>query len=162
MRFCPWKVVFMQKKWFVYLLQCSDNSFYCGITPNLEKRIKAHNEGRGAKYTRSRRPVTLLYSEEWPDRSSASKREYEIKQFPRETKENLVQIKKGEEEIKEFQRDIDRERTLIMGNLDQLCAMLKDTFTLEQLVAMTDVEDNPAKKLLLLVGLGYYTYSNMS
>jgi putative endonuclease len=68
---------------------CSDNTIYTGITNDLEKRIKEHNEGkRGAKYTRSRRPVTLIKSINCTDRSEASKLEYKIKQLPREEKLN--------------------------------------------------------------------------
>ena len=66
--------------YFVYMVQCADNTFYTGIATELERRIEEHNSSdKGAKYTRARRPVLLVYSEEYPDRSSASKREYEIK-----------------------------------------------------------------------------------
>ncbi len=66
--------------YFVYMVKCADNTFYTGITTELERRIEEHNgSDKGAKYTRVRRPVSLVYSEEHPDRSSASKREYEIK-----------------------------------------------------------------------------------
>ena len=64
----------------VYIVECADNTLYTGIATDLERRIEEHNSSeKGAKYTRTRRPVTLVYSEEHPDRSSASKREYEIK-----------------------------------------------------------------------------------
>lgn len=66
--------------YFVYIVKCADNTFYTGIATELERRIEEHNgSDKGAKYTRVRRPVRLVYSEEHPDRSSASKREYEIK-----------------------------------------------------------------------------------
>jgi len=66
--------------YFVYIVKCADNTFYTGIATELERRIEEHNgSDKGAKYTRVRRPVSLVYSEEHPDRSSASKREYEIK-----------------------------------------------------------------------------------
>ena len=66
--------------YFVYIVKCTDNTFYTGIATELERRIEEHNgSDKGAKYTRARRPVSLVYSEEYPDRSSASKREYEIK-----------------------------------------------------------------------------------
>ena len=66
--------------YFVYMLKCADDTFYTGIATELERRIVEHNSSdKGAKYTRTRRPVVLVYSEEHPDRSSASKREYEIK-----------------------------------------------------------------------------------
>ena len=66
--------------YFVYIVKCADNTFYTGIATELERRIEEHNgSDKGAKYTRVRRPVILVHSEEYPDRSSASKREYEIK-----------------------------------------------------------------------------------
>ena len=76
---------------FVYLLRCSDNSLYCGWTTDLEKRIEAHNSGRGAKYTKSRRPVELVYSEECESKSAAMKREWFIKhKMTREEKLKLI------------------------------------------------------------------------
>ena len=78
---------------FVYLLRCSDNSLYCGWTTDLEKRIEAHNSGRGAKYTKSRRPVELVYYEECESKSAAMKREWFIKhKMTREEKLKLIQI----------------------------------------------------------------------
>ncbi|MBU3582712.1 GIY-YIG nuclease family protein [Polynucleobacter sp. 15G-AUS-farblos] len=72
--------------WLVYLLKCSDGSFYAGITNRLEHRLEAHNSGQGARYTRSRRPVILLATQEHPDRSEASKAEIRLKQLPRSEK----------------------------------------------------------------------------
>ena len=65
--------------WHVYIIECNDGSFYTGITNDLDKRITAHNGGHGAKYTKSRRPVHLRYSEPASDRGQASQREYAIK-----------------------------------------------------------------------------------
>ncbi len=66
--------------YYVYILKCADETLYTGITTEINRRIEEHNtSGKGAKYTRARRPVLLVYSEEYLDRSSASKREYEIK-----------------------------------------------------------------------------------
>jgi len=67
--------------YYVYIVRCSDDTLYTGIATELERRIEEHNGNtdKGAKYTRTRRPVILVYSEEYIDRSSASKREYEIK-----------------------------------------------------------------------------------
>jgi putative endonuclease len=76
--------------WICYLLQCSDDSLYCGITNNLEKRIALHNAGEGAKYTRGRLPVELLYNELCIDKSSALKREIQIKKLSRQAKLALV------------------------------------------------------------------------
>lgn len=76
----------MENPWFVYLLRCSDGTIYCGITNNLEKRIKTHNSGKGAKYTKARLPVVLIKSFEVADKSAALKLEYKIKQLPRADK----------------------------------------------------------------------------
>ena len=66
--------------YYIYIVKCADNTLYTGIATELERRIEEHNTSeKGAKYTRVRRPVELVYSEEYPDRSAASKREYEIK-----------------------------------------------------------------------------------
>jgi putative endonuclease len=66
--------------YYVYIAQCADDTLYTGIATDLARRIEEHNSSeKGAKYTRVRRPVSLVYSEEYPDRSLASKREYEIK-----------------------------------------------------------------------------------
>ncbi len=75
--------------WFVYLLECSDNTLYCGITNNLEKRINTHNNGKGAKYTRGRLPVSLFYFEEVESKSSALIREIKIKRMSKEQKISL-------------------------------------------------------------------------
>ena len=74
---------------YVYLLRCSDGSLYCGWTNELERRLVAHNSGKGAKYTRGRRPVELVYTEEYESKSAAMKREYEIKQLSRAEKLRL-------------------------------------------------------------------------
>lgn len=78
---------------YVYILKCSDDTLYTGWTNNLEKRIKVHASGKGAKYTRCRLPVTLVYFEEFDDKISAMKREYRIKQLSR--KEKLMLIEEG-------------------------------------------------------------------
>ena len=77
------------KKHFVYIIECSDGSFYTGYTTDLERRVEEHNSGQGAKYTRGRTPVKLIYNESFTSRSSAQKREYQIKQLPRRKKEEL-------------------------------------------------------------------------
>jgi putative endonuclease len=76
--------------WYVYLARCSDNSLYCGITNNLDRRVKAHNSGKGAKYTRSRLPIKFVWHEKHPDKSSALSAEYKIKQLSKSKKELLV------------------------------------------------------------------------
>jgi putative endonuclease len=73
-------------EWHCYLLECADNTLYCGITNDLEKRLATHNAGEGAKYTRGRIPVKLIYHESCIDKSSALKREMEIKAMSRAAK----------------------------------------------------------------------------
>ncbi len=77
--------------WFVYMVKGSDNSLYTGISPDVEKRVNLHNRGLGAKSLRGKRPVILVYKEKFKNRSEASKREGEIKNFSRENKLKLVQ-----------------------------------------------------------------------
>ncbi len=76
--------------WYVYIVECSDNTYYTGITNDIEKRISKHNSGKGAKYTRNRGPVKLLWSIESENRSEASKLEYKIKKLKRIEKEKLI------------------------------------------------------------------------
>ena len=76
---------------YVYLLRCSDDTLYCGWTIELEHRVMAHNNGTGAKYTRSRRPVELVYFEEYQDRHDALSREWQIKRMSREEKLELIE-----------------------------------------------------------------------
>ncbi|QHI73940.1 GIY-YIG nuclease family protein [Aminipila terrae] len=78
---------------YVYILECSDGTYYTGWTVDLEERIKTHNEGTGpkvSKYTRSRRPVKLVYVEEYEDKSQALKREWAIKKLTRTEKKRLI------------------------------------------------------------------------
>jgi len=78
-------------KWVCYLLHCADDTLYCGITNDLEKRLAAHNAGTASKYTRARGPVELVFVEECADRSAASKREMAIKNLTRAEKIVLIQ-----------------------------------------------------------------------
>ncbi len=79
---------------YVYLLECSDNSFYCGYTSDLDARLETHNKGLGGKYTRARRPVRLVYFEEFKTKSDAMKREYSLKQLNRKEKEEIIFAKR--------------------------------------------------------------------
>lgn len=79
-----------RKKNYTYMVRCRDGSLYTGWTNDLEKRIQAHNQGMGAKYTKTRRPVELVYYEEYESKIQAMKREYEIKQLPKKKKEEMV------------------------------------------------------------------------
>jgi len=78
------------KKWFVYILECSDGTLYTGITTDINRRLNQHNTGKGAKYTCARRPVMLVAVSEAGDRSEASKEEYRIKQLSRKEKIEYV------------------------------------------------------------------------
>lgn len=77
---------------YTYLLECADGTLYCGWTNQLNKRIKAHNDGKGAKYTKSRRPVRLVYAEEMENKREAMRREWEIKQLSRKEKLELIAL----------------------------------------------------------------------
>jgi putative endonuclease len=76
--------------WYVYILECSDGTLYTGITTDLDKRVKTHNNGTGAKYCKTRLPVVLKASFEAEDRSEASKEEYRIKQLTKKQKLKLI------------------------------------------------------------------------
>lgn len=87
----------MIKEWKVYIVECSDGSFYTGITTDIDRRILEHNYSlKAAKYTRSRRPVRLVYEESASNRSEASKREYSIKRLKRKNKSSLILSEKNE------------------------------------------------------------------
>jgi putative endonuclease len=76
--------------WYVYIVRCADGSLYTGITKDVESRVSLHNAGRGAKYTRTRRPVELVYSEEVADRGAAMRRECVIKRLRPIAKRKLI------------------------------------------------------------------------
>ena len=80
-------------RWYVYIVRCRDGSLYTGATNDLEKRVTAHNTGRGARYTRSRRPVALVYSRAVRDRSRALSVEARLKQLTRAEKQRLIVAK---------------------------------------------------------------------
>lgn len=77
--------------WYLYILRCKDGTLYTGITTDVEKRLEAHRSGKGAKYTRGRAPLELVYSEKCGDHSDALRRELEIKALPREEKLKLIE-----------------------------------------------------------------------
>lgn len=79
---------------YTYILRCSDGSLYTGWTNNLEKRIKDHNDGKGAKYTKPRRPVVLAYYEEFQTKEEAMRREWEIKRLTRKEKMRMIEAGK--------------------------------------------------------------------
>lgn len=77
-------------KHYVYIVKCKDDSLYTGYTTNVEARIATHNAGKGAKYTKTRRPVVLVYQEMFDSKSEAMRREYEIKTFTRQQKLKMI------------------------------------------------------------------------
>lgn len=84
---------YMEKQWVLYILECGDGTLYTGITDNFERRLKAHREGKGAKYTRGRGPLTLRFLETCTDHSAALKLEYRIKRLSREEKLAIIREK---------------------------------------------------------------------
>ena len=80
----------MEDKWYVYILRCGDETLYTGITTDVLRRLQMHRSGRGAKYTRGRQPLELVYTEVCKDHSQALKREWQIKQLSRAKKEKLI------------------------------------------------------------------------
>ena len=87
----------MSDKHYVYILRCADDTLYTGWTTDVQKRLIVHNSGKGAKYTRSRLPVELVYTEEFDDKIEAQKREYAIKQLTRAEKESLIECDSDED-----------------------------------------------------------------
>ncbi|MGI6264277.1 MAG: GIY-YIG nuclease family protein [Acutalibacteraceae bacterium] len=82
-----------EKPFWVYILRCADGTLYTGMTDDVDRRAGVHNAGKGAKYTRSRLPVTVVYREECPDRPAALKREAAIKKMPRAKKMALIETR---------------------------------------------------------------------
>ena len=82
------------KRWYVYILRCSDGTLYTGMTDDVARRAEVHNSCKGAKYTRGRTPVKVVYTEECESYSAALKREYAIKQLARKQKLEMIQSPK--------------------------------------------------------------------
>ena len=80
----------METSWELYILRCGDGTFYTGIARDAEKRLEMHRSGKGAKYTRGRGPLQIVYRERCPDHGTALRREYAIKQLSRDEKERLI------------------------------------------------------------------------
>ena len=82
----------MEATWYLYILRCWDDTLYTGITTDVEKRLEAHREGKGAKYTRGRSPLELVYREDCGSHSDALKREIAVKKLTRSQKERLLDL----------------------------------------------------------------------
>ena len=80
----------METRWYLYILRCKDNTLYTGITTNVEKRLQQHRSGKGAKYTRGRAPLELVYQQVCKDHTEALKREAFVKKLTRKDKEALI------------------------------------------------------------------------
>lgn len=93
-----------QNEHIVYILRCNDRTLYTGYTTDLENRMEAHNEGKGAKYTRGRGPFQVMYVEKFPTKEEAMQREYQIKQLTRKGKFQLIR-----EQLKEAMQHADAE-----------------------------------------------------
>lgn len=89
--FCTKREMNMESIWYLYILRCKDGTLYTGITTDVEKRLEAHRTGRGAKYTRGRAPLELVYRETCGSHSDALKREWQIKGLSREDKQKLIE-----------------------------------------------------------------------
>lgn len=95
---------------YTYLVECADGTLYCGWTNDLEKRMLAHNRGKGAKYTKPRLPVKLVYYEEFETKEEAMKREWSIKQLTRKQKDALIKDHLGKDRTA-AQQHIDNQRS---------------------------------------------------
>lgn len=82
----------MENKWYLYMLRCGDGTLYTGITTDVQRRLETHSKGTGAKYTRGRGPLKLVYQELCANHSEALKRELAVKQLTREQKEALIEV----------------------------------------------------------------------
>lgn len=81
----------MENKWYVYILQCGDQTLYCGVSDDVQRRLEIHRSGKGAKYTRGRGPLQVVYVEACASHSDALKREYAVKRLPRLKKLEMIE-----------------------------------------------------------------------
>ena len=105
--------------WYVYMLRCGDGSLYTGYTDDVQRRLKVHQSGKGAKYTRSRQPVELAYYEELPDKSAALRREAAIKKLPRTQKLKLMEQKESNTMVEMRRKDRQLSEEAAWEALDQ-------------------------------------------
>jgi putative endonuclease len=113
------------KKWVVYLVRCSDNSLYCGVTNNFKNRLIEHNSGKGAKYTRSRRPVELVGISPEMTESEALKLEYRIKQLPADKKLSQLTKKENEMTIKQDLQALNKDIQALGKKMEKLIAAVE-------------------------------------
>ncbi|OQY12857.1 MAG: hypothetical protein B6I30_03920 [Desulfobacteraceae bacterium 4572_187] len=143
-----------KREWVVYLIRCSDESLYCGITNNLKNRLAAHNSGRGAKYTRSRRPVKLVIVSSEMTKSDTLKLEYRVKQVPSSRK--IFELTKEENEmtknLKKNLQVINREIKVLSKQVDKMIITVgklekQKTVAKAKLVKKVATQKAPAKKV---------------
>jgi len=120
-----------EKKWVVYLVRCADNSFYCGVSNDLKNRLNEHNSGKGAKYTRSRRPVELVGAGPKMTKSEALKLEYRIKRLPRDQKIIQLTRKESEMTLKQDLQSLQRQFKALEKKMDKLIAAVEKKFVIE-------------------------------
>ena len=113
------------KKWVVYLVRCSDTSLYCGISSDLNSRLIEHNSGRGAKYTRSRRPVELIAVSSELTKSDALKLEYRIKQLPANLKINAIKMKEKKMTVKQDLKALQKEFKALGKKVEKLTKVVE-------------------------------------
>jgi len=109
-----------ENNWVVYLVRCSDNSLYCGSSNDVHRRLKEHNSGRGAKYTRSRRPVEIVDSSSAMSKREALKLEYRIKRMPADQKIYRLNTLGREIVIKQYLQSLRRDIKAIVKIIDKL------------------------------------------
>jgi len=129
------------KNWVVYLVRCSDKTLYCGITNNLRKRLKSHNLGKGAKYTRSRTPVKLLGISSEMTKSDALKLEHRVKTTPRNRKRSELENGKAQTEMKNtpILQEIQKEIESVVNSIQQLTDSVGNIVTAVEKLALTDL-----------------------
>jgi len=136
------------KSWVVYLVRCSDKSLYCGITNNLEKRLEAHNLGKGAKYTRFRTPVELMGTSSAMTRSDALKLEHRIKKTPANKKLFELENRKGDSKMEKPQigHEIQKELQVVIKSIQQLSNSVGNILTAVEKFAKVDSSKGTREK----------------
>jgi putative endonuclease len=133
-----------KRQWIVYLIQCSDESLYCGTTNNLKNRLKAHNSGKGAKYTRSRRPVELVAASPEMTKSDALKLEYRVKQVPA-SKKYLELTKEENKMTKKMKKDLQTVNKELKALAKKTESLIKAVDKLEKPKAAKKLKAKPSK-----------------
>ncbi len=115
------------KKWVAYLVRCSDNSLYCGISNDLKKRLIQHNSGKGAKYTRSRRPVELVGVSTQLTKSDALRLEYKIKKLPADKKISGLAMKETERTLEKNLKALEKSFNTLCKKVEKLTRIVGKT-----------------------------------